>query len=188
MANVIRKTTDRHFEIFKAEALKAADSWGLNDIKLYFHHGQRDARASMSARHIKRVATITLSTEWEECLENEATEVTDEEIRETARHEVIHVLILPLACLIGDFCTKDEAESAEEQLVQRLMRLLPPIDPSLVAYGEGVLPTKDDLKPRLGPYTMTKGRTIPNEPTSGPYQRKEKKPRDPKDLDLCGCG
>ena len=120
----IRMTTARHFKLFVDESERLARLWGVNDIKLYFHHGKREARASFVGRDTKRVGTLTLSTHWEEH-DGRPDPVTDDEIRSVARHEMAHALVLPVACLIGDFTTRDEAERAEEALVQRLMRILP---------------------------------------------------------------
>jgi hypothetical protein len=49
-----------------------------------------------------------------------------EEVKETARHEMCHVLIGEVGCMMGSrFVTSDEVEAAEEALVQRLLRLHP---------------------------------------------------------------
>lgn len=120
-----RKTSSRHFKVFKEEAERCAALWGIDDIKLYFHHGVRDSRASFNGRHTKRVATLTLSKTWEDIEPGCNEPITDDEVRETARHEVVHALLLPLGCLPGTYCTSDEAEEAEERIVQRLMRILP---------------------------------------------------------------
>jgi hypothetical protein len=126
MKIVQRRTTARHFAIFQDEARRLAALWGLNDLKLYFHHGRRDARASFTGRDTKRVGTLTLSTHWEDVAASDPREpIRDEEIRDVARHEMIHALLLPLAALPATYCTSDEAERAEEALVQRLMRILP---------------------------------------------------------------
>jgi hypothetical protein len=125
----VRRTTARHFAIFQDEAQRLARLWGLNDLKLYFHHGKRESRATFSGRDTKRVGTLTLSTHWEEISLNDPREpITEHEIREVARHEMIHALLLPLAALPATYCTSDEAERAEEALVQRLMRILPTTD------------------------------------------------------------
>jgi hypothetical protein len=120
------KTSARHFAIFRAEAERLQKLWGLNDIGLHYHHGKRDARATFYGRETKRVGTLVLSTHWEDHdPQGVRSVVLDAEVRDTARHEMVHALVLPLASLIGDFTTRDEAERAEEALVQRLMRLLP---------------------------------------------------------------
>lgn len=120
----LRRTSKAQFALFASEAERLCKAWGLNDIRLYFHHAKRDARASFYGRHVKRVGTVTLSTEWE-ITDGEDRAVTDAEVCECARHEMVHALLLPLACMVGDFCTKDEAEEAEERIVQRLLRILP---------------------------------------------------------------
>lgn len=126
MTNRVKKTTARHFAVFKEEGNRLATLWGLNDIKLYYHHGKRDSRATFSGSDTKRVGTLTLSTHWEARDPTAAKEpVSDDEIRLVARHEIIHALILPVVCLIATHTTQDEAERAEEALVQRLMRILP---------------------------------------------------------------
>ena len=124
-----RVTTARHFAVFKAEAERVAKVWGLNDIGFYYHHGPRDARATFRGTHVKRIATLTLSSNWEATNpENPGELIADEEVRSAARHEVIHAMLLPLSAMVASYCTEDEAEEAEERIVQRLMRLLPTKD------------------------------------------------------------
>jgi hypothetical protein len=132
MAQPVRKTTAKHFAIFQDEARRLAMLWGLNDMKLYFHHGKREARATFVGRDVKRVGTLTLSTHWEEYGPNDPSggPPTEAEVREAARHEMAHAMLLPVVCLIAEFATRDEAERAEEALVQRLLRILPRHEPN----------------------------------------------------------
>jgi len=121
------RTTPEHFALFQSECKACAERWGVNDLGLYFHHGERDdVRAQFVGRHQARIATLVLSTVWEEADEKDpAPPVTDEEIKTLARHEMIHAMLLPMAAMIGNFCSEDEAKEAEERIVQRLIRLLP---------------------------------------------------------------
>ena len=121
------RTTPEHFALFQSECKACAERWGVNDIGLYYHHGKREGvRAQFSGQHQSRIATLTLAAEWEEFdADDPAQPVTEEEIRTLARHEMIHAMLLPMAAMIGNFCSEDEAKEAEERIVQRLLRLLP---------------------------------------------------------------
>jgi hypothetical protein len=120
------RTTAKHFALFKREASECLEKWGINDLHIYFHHGKRNARATFSGDNVKRVATITLSLDWEKWEPDDVRpSITDEDIRVVARHECVHALLLPIAALPGSFCTEAETEMAEEAVVQRLLRILP---------------------------------------------------------------
>lgn len=109
-----------HFEVFVGSCLETLARWGVNDWEVRFSHEQVDgvlARTSLLV--VKRVAIVKLSKTWDE-------PVTNGRLKEVARHECVHILIGRLACLVGaGWLARDEAEAAEESLVQSLLRLLP---------------------------------------------------------------
>jgi hypothetical protein len=62
-----------------------------------------------------------LASEWDE-------EPTDERLRDKAQHEVLHVLLGRLSAAAADRnATEAELQSAEEEVVIRLMGLLPKV-------------------------------------------------------------
>lgn len=92
------------------------------DWKLYFAIGSKkgtDADCSVSPPD--RYATLRLTKEWQEF----ANPLSDNALRESAKHEMLHVLLAPLETLLEErWLTRGQADEAGHAVIQRLMKLL----------------------------------------------------------------
>lgn len=84
-----------HFEIFRAECERMIDVLHLRDWAFLYEFEKLDTgiRAEVSTDMFARTAIVSLARSWEpiglDCL-------SDDKVRETARHEVLHVLMAPV--------------------------------------------------------------------------------------------
>jgi succinyl-CoA synthetase beta subunit len=99
------KTTKAQFELFKSECLKWQKKLNLETWKFYFYHKRIDNNswANVIPDYSGRCASLILST-------HTGTDVADDEqIKESALHECLEVLLSPLTDLAA--CrTFDEQE------------------------------------------------------------------------------
>ena len=117
------KTTGRQFQLFKTECQRWQKEWGLLEWSLNFEHGKprRTEMASCEPCFGSREAYLKLSVDWSDL----AHPPTDENVRETAKHEMIHLLIAPLEDAVGQrYITKEVANDVGHAVLQRLMKLL----------------------------------------------------------------
>ena len=115
------KTTPAHFKTFCDYARIHVAAFGLTDWEISYEHAQVEGFfATASTNLAARKATITLSVD----VGNDAP--TDEMLDKSALHEVLHVLLAPLADLIvtDRKVTHKEAEGAEHGIVMRLLAIL----------------------------------------------------------------
>ncbi len=118
------KTTKADFNYFVTccEAYMAA--WGITEWKVYFeHYDIGDAKAICLAELLAMRVTFKLNTDW-----GENDPVTRRELKDAAKHEVIHNLLSPIDTLgRSRYVSKDELDQGSHAVVQRLMKLLPEI-------------------------------------------------------------
>jgi len=88
-------TTAEHFEVFKAQVQKELDRFGLKSWSVFIAHEDLngDCLANVSFNWKSKAATIALNKDWGE------TEITDHQLRRSAFHEVMELLLAPLYCL-----------------------------------------------------------------------------------------
>ncbi len=116
------KTTERHFKIFREECLRLQKAWGLLDWELTFERVRMGPYARVHQDYKARAAHVDFCEEWP--AERSYT-LNDEHVRDVAKHEMIHLLIAPIAGLVNTrFLAQREAEEGEHAVVQRLMKLL----------------------------------------------------------------
>lgn len=84
------KTTSKHFKVFKEEGTKMMSELGLTDWEVTFVHGGTDDFNNAECHYCcgAKFATLKLTEEW-----GDNDPLTDENIRETAWHEMFHVLL-----------------------------------------------------------------------------------------------
>ncbi len=112
------KTTKKEFEEYKKWCLYYMDKFKLDDWDIYFELGNTEE--SIAHTNIKvygRSVTFGLSDDIGE-LGRQTT------FKESARHEVCHVLISELDALIATHVSEDEQTLANEKLTVKLARLL----------------------------------------------------------------
>ena len=86
------KTTAKHFAIFKAQVQKELERFGIKNFSVDIAHEQIDGPetfANITWEQQNRWAKIMLNTEWNE-------EVTEEQVRLSAFHEVLELLLSPM--------------------------------------------------------------------------------------------
>jgi len=114
------KTTKRQFQLFKSEAQKWLNKFGLTDWHVEFEHAKinPDCNAEVytpSLPSMKVLLTLNLEPDRED--------YPDEEIKETALHEVLHVLFMRFSCLAKwRYSTELELDEAEHAIVFRLIK------------------------------------------------------------------
>lgn len=122
-------TTDAHFRAFSTEVHRLVRLWGINDwIVKCAHMRLTDARAQCMTRVTHRVCTIALGKVWmpKDGNGDEHFAPTLRDVKETARHEVIHLLLARVQDLgTTRFVTEDESTQAIEGLCRHLHDLLP---------------------------------------------------------------
>lgn len=86
------KTTPEHFELFKQEAEKWIDFYGLKDWRFCFYHeeGLENSAASYGYNIQGRIVSIYLEPDWQH------QEITEEQLKRSAFHEVTHILLARL--------------------------------------------------------------------------------------------
>lgn len=116
------KLTQKHFEIFKKECLKYQDIFELHNWDLHFRWQNSDTdRASCHNKVSGYISTLFLSRNWE----GHGQKITDDDIKEVAKHEMIHVLLERVtASGRYRYVSENEMEEAEEELVRKLEYLL----------------------------------------------------------------
>ena len=114
------KLTDKHFKIFVGECGRWIDKLKIDNWKVYYRWQEsKENRATISTKLGGYVATIFLSKKW--CGEK----VTEDEVKESAKHEVIHLLLARMSTNGGSrFVSQYEVDESEEELVQKLEKLL----------------------------------------------------------------
>lgn len=114
----MHKTTKEDFEIFRKEAKKYIDIFELNNWEVAFAITKKEGVMGSCEHSLQGyTATLFLCNKWED----EIKPCTPETIKETAKHEVIHLLLGRFSeCGEARFVNRDELNEAEEELVRRL--------------------------------------------------------------------
>lgn len=92
------KLTQKHFQLFRTECDKNLDLLGLKSWKVYYQFKPlKDAFGNAQWSYSGRVATITLATDFPKPFDN-----LEQQIKETALHECLEILLSPLTSLAQD--------------------------------------------------------------------------------------
>ena len=108
------KTTKTHFELFKKEVAKWVFIYGMKDWEVIVRHKAliKNSRGACHSNFVDRVTVVGLNPDWGE------TEVTNDNIRKTAFHEVTEILTSQLVALCeARFVTQDEISTANHYLI-----------------------------------------------------------------------
>ena len=119
----MKKTTDAHFNQFKASIEKYMDKLKLSGWRVYYsHHNLGDNNyARYEADYQNGSVVFVLGTSWPDAIP-----LNKQEIKECAKHEVAHLFLDPLYSLALDrFVSQDELDTVDERLVIQLENLLP---------------------------------------------------------------
>ena len=117
------KTSKKHFELFKSEFLYWIDIWKLDEWKIYFIHEQLpDSYACISKNVTAMNVRVSFCTKW---FDEGVRSLTADAIKETAKHEAIHLLLGRLSAYGSSrIVSSDELTESEEALVRKLQKLL----------------------------------------------------------------
>lgn len=94
------------------------DKFNLDDWDCYFELKNIRAMAETKISHRGRTLNFVLNEKVE------VLSLDETGLRETARHEVCHILIQGLDCLVAEYVTEDEHKTENEKLVVKLTKLL----------------------------------------------------------------
>lgn len=114
------KLNKKHFKIFVKECKRCVEKFKLDNWDIHYRFAKLDDRAQIYRVLKGYIATITLSTNWDGYDRIKASEV-----RECAKHEVIHLLLARLSSN-GEvrFVTVEDYIESEEELVRKLEKLI----------------------------------------------------------------
>lgn len=115
------RTSTAQFRFFTAECKRLRSRWGLNDLKVYYQHERlKNAYANLSCDSTSRIAVIRLAKNWDD------RQPTRAELRESARHELCHLLLDDLYDLArGRRAAKRQITQVAERTARRIEPLLP---------------------------------------------------------------
>lgn len=113
------KTNKADFDFFKSECSRWIKAWNLDGWGIEFRHEPlRDRYAEISFNIEARKAAVFFATEING-------PYTRDQMAESAKHEMVHLMLARLAEYGAQrFVAKTALIEAEEELVQKLLRLL----------------------------------------------------------------
>jgi len=124
------ETTTEHFELFKTEAQRFIDLFGLWDWQVDFHHRfLENCRANCRFNCQGKQASLSLATEWSEYdVLSEAT------ISRSAFHEVCELLLADMYGAATDIdmagrIREERLERASHAIIRRLENVVLPLLP-----------------------------------------------------------
>lgn len=92
------KLSQKHFKLFRIECEKQLELLGLKRWKIYYQFKKLDDSFARSEwKYSGMVATISLATEFPKPFDN-----LEEQIKQTALHECLEILLAPLTSLAQD--------------------------------------------------------------------------------------
>jgi len=113
------KTTKAQFKLFRAEAEKWIDFFGLADWDVTFLHNEiDDGRAETSADELNSLANITLAKEFQV---QPGGEISESEIKQCAFHEACELLLFRLRILSTRRSTRVEEVMREMHRVINIL-------------------------------------------------------------------
>jgi hypothetical protein len=113
------ETTKEDFCLFTDEFTRWQVKFELSHWRIDFLHTKINARARIKPNVHTHTATVFFDTDWED------DEITDYKIKESAKHEAIHLL----TCKLYNYgCdrnfTGNDIDRAEEELVRKLEEII----------------------------------------------------------------
>lgn len=118
------KTSKADFNIFKKECKRLIDEWELNNWDMRYVHAKIDDAYAEIVRDGENFdAAIILNTEVEGKIPRNITQ--KDYFKKLAKHECIHLLLGNLThCGESRWCTEEEMNRVEEELVRKLIRII----------------------------------------------------------------
>ncbi|MBC8393391.1 MAG: hypothetical protein H8E17_12600 [Deltaproteobacteria bacterium] len=122
----MKKTSKKHFEIFKAECLKWIDIFGLKGYEFHYEHkAVGDGNVAECHRNsTSRTARLSLCKVWPE---RSMVPLNDDNIKTLAFEEVCHVFLYSLSsCAYARHIMDHEIGEAEHGIIKILQNILYP--------------------------------------------------------------
>ena len=118
----MKKTTEKHLAIFREECEHWIKRLGLGGWEVnYFTCEEEGIHAKVHTDYGGCTATAFLAKKWDDKI----TPLSEETIRQAARHEMIHLLLGNFSLLASSrYVSEGELEKAEEELVMKLEKII----------------------------------------------------------------
>jgi len=115
-------TTQAQYNLFKKECIKRAKQFQLNNWQIDFYLADIEGvQAQVFRDYLACIAKVNFST----TITKSPDETWEQLIKDTAKHEMLHVLDGNLAQLAASrYVTPDEIEKAEEELTVKLCNII----------------------------------------------------------------
>ena len=117
---MIYKLTRKHFNIFCNECRQFQQIWGINGWDITFEHKKLEVGdyAQVVTDYEQHAVLVTLAREWDK-------EPNNDELKNTAKHEMIHVLMGKMrGVALSRFISEDELKATEHDTVNILCKIL----------------------------------------------------------------
>lgn len=116
---ITMKKKTNNFQLFKRECEKWIKTFGLNGYDIEIVHGKSD---DFDGPYAEVQSDYNATITWQDYKEHPC---NSQNIKDGARHEVVHVLVGRLSCAAYKrWVTKAEVYEAEEELVRKLCKLI----------------------------------------------------------------
>ncbi len=115
------KVTKTQFNLFCSEFKRYVEKFGLLEWELrFFLEDIGKVLSQILPDHLGRICKVSFTENWVDLLP-----LTDAQIKETAKHEAIELLIAdPYTMAVCRFVTDSEIETVMHTLVRRLEKLI----------------------------------------------------------------
>lgn len=117
----MNKTTKKDFELFVTECKIWIKKLELSNWAVYYwHKSSTNNSLAYCTRNLSGMrADVHLNTEWSE------QPVTKEEIKNCAKHEILHIFLGRMAeNAEARFCSLADIDETEEELVNKLIKMI----------------------------------------------------------------
>lgn len=115
------KATQKHLDLFKQEILKWLDAFKISGWEFYFEFDEKDLENTAGSKWNLEGRTLTFELSRNQKKRN----LTNEAIKISALHEVLHVIFARLMSLAGRrYTTETEIRESAEEIVHTLLNYI----------------------------------------------------------------
>ena len=113
-----QKTTERQFQVFKDEAERWADLYGLADWNIEYRKSKLDKEETLADTSWTRGSLVAYIRLVDEADENYIMDTFT--LKQAGRHEIDHVLLGEVNDLLEEYVSADVAEKLIHRIIYRL--------------------------------------------------------------------